>query len=799
MSDKLSDLANEGQEIAEIPVPINYDIIHLFSEGLYRSPHKAVEELVSNGYDARARRVHVLLPEQPENTTDTFAPLWVIDDGHGMDPEGFRQLWRVAESNKTDIQTGERLPIGQFGIGKLAAYVLAWRLTHISRANGKLLLTTMDFRRVTGRQSIPHEPVKISLREIDEETAKTQLAEIESRDPDAWTLLFDKKKQASSWTAAALTDFKDLYDQLSSGRLRWVLSTGLPLHTDFGIWLSGERITSSKERLEEITKIDFEEEFPEIGIFKGTARIYEKQLTAGKSEQFGRSNGFFVRVRGRVINLEDELFGIQQPNHAAWSRFSLEVDVDGLRDYLLSSREGVRDSTAVQEFRAYLLKIFNQCRTAYDEWNRKENSEIDLTALLSGSPSSHVIEPLFRSVTNTVNAGSESFYINAPRNIDDGKQPEWIAAYRTDISDNPFEQTEFVKHGPNAPALRYDPDKRKLSVNSDHPFVDKLTGGDKRQNSAKLFASSEVLLEGQLQEQGIDQAAIASFLRDRDRVLRLVAGDAPPTANEVLRRLDVASQDHVALERAVGAVFQLLGFDYERRGGNAPGTDGILYARLGRHKKAPADYKLVYDAKQTNQPSVPADKIDVASLEDFRIQEQADFGFFIATAYAAEINERGSINRKIKSNAGEYLTLLKVKHLRRLVSLHCLHGITLTELRSLFTCARTTLQVNDWLSSLESRLHERGEVPLHVLLSGLEKEKSDLNATPNIVAVRAKCPALQHFEPDQLIARLKAIESIVGTRWIEVEEDTRDVLMHQSSSQIIEELERNINGLFPKT
>ena len=89
---------------------------------------------------------------------------------------------------------------------------------------------------------------------------------------------------------------------------------------------------------------------------------------------------------------------------------------------------------------------------------------------------------------------------------------------------------------------------------------------------AKLFASSEVLLEGQLQDQGIDQAMIASFLSDRDRVMRLTAGDAPPTANEVLRRLDIASQDPISLERAVGAVFQVLGFEYERKGGNEPWT-----------------------------------------------------------------------------------------------------------------------------------------------------------------------------------------------------------------------------------
>lgn len=41
-----------GEAIEDIPVHVSYEIIRLFSEGLYQSPHKAVEELVSNGYDA---------------------------------------------------------------------------------------------------------------------------------------------------------------------------------------------------------------------------------------------------------------------------------------------------------------------------------------------------------------------------------------------------------------------------------------------------------------------------------------------------------------------------------------------------------------------------------------------------------------------------------------------------------------------------------------------------------------------------------------------------------------------------
>ena len=799
MSADISQLSGAGQEIEEIPVRISYEIIRLFSEGLYQSPHKAIEELVSNGYDAEASRVHVLLPEQPENETDGIKPLWVIDDGSGMNEHGFRQLWRIADTTKGGpLPPSGRAPIGQFGIGKLAAYVLAWKLIHISRVDGKLLLTAMDFRQVTGRQRESINPVQVSLREVDEATARMHLSEIEHRDPAAWHLMFGDQGRNRTWTAAGMSDFRDLYNKLSTGTLKWVLSTGLPLHTDFGIWLNGQRIASSKESIPEIKSISINKDLPSIGKVEGAARIHEKQLTTGKSEQIGRSHGFFIRIRKRVINLEDELFGVQQPNHAAWSRFALEVNADGLREHLLSSREGVRDSEEIRAFRKYLLDVFNQCRTAYEEWNRKENEQLDIIALLSENPSTHVTEPLIRSVRNTVETGSESFYIGIPHDVEKEDYSEWLTTYEEEVSEKPFGETKFVHHGPNAPALRYDPATRSLVVNTDHPFVDKLTDGDKHRNPAKLFASSEVLLEGQLQDQGIDQAAIANFLRDRDRVLRLMAGDAPPTAVEVLRRLDVASENHAALERAVGAVFQVLGFKYERKGGNAPGPDGVLYARLGRHKGTLADYRLIYDAKQTNYPSVSADKIDLASLEEFRKQEHADFGFFIATAYAAETERDGALNRRVDSEKSRCLTLLKIEHLRRLVRLHYQHGVTLTELRTLFEKAHIVPEVDDWIDFLGDTL-EKDKVPLSDLLSGLEHEKSDHKATPSVIAVRAKYRKLQDFEPERLIARLKSVENIIGSRWIEVEEDSGNVLMHQTADQILVEFHRNIGTLIGTT
>ena len=814
-------LSEVGRGVAEIPVHITYDIIRLFSEGLYRSPHKAIEELVSNSYDAGAQRVHVLLPEQPEfegSGGQERDPLWVIDDGHGMDEHGFRQLWRVADSEKSSFiaTSGLRAPIGQFGIGKLTAYVIAWNLTHLSKVNRRFLLTEMDFSKVTEiRQHDLNQPFHVSLREVDCETASKILADVETRDSDAWNLMFGKESRESTWTAVMLSNFRELYRRLQFNKLRWILSAGSPLYDDFSICLNGQEIVSNQENIQSIKtiivgskddtcarEIGFERntndhiDIPGIGRISGKARIFTEPLTSSESGSIGRGNGFFVRVRGRVINLEDETFGVGPLNHAAWSRFAMDIRADGLRNHLLSSREGVKDSNAVQLFREYLQAIFNVCRSAYEGSQRKNTENLDIQQLLSDTPSALVSEPLLAPLRHTVETGSDSFYIKAPTGLSDGEQSEWLSSHASEIEKIPFKKERFEDCGPNAPSLYYEPETQTLVVNTAHPFVDRLIDGGKNRNSAELFASSEVLLEGQLHSRHIDLEVIGRFLHDRDRILRLMAGEIPPTVNEVLRRIQLARETSSALGQAVGTVFRVLGFRYQRNGGNTPSPECVLYPRLGYQKASVADYKLVYEVKRAIQPSVSVGKIDAANLDHFRRNEGAEFGFFIAHSYVNELDPESAVNENIRSDSGKYLTLLKTEHLSKLIQLHYRYGITLTELRMIFQKARTTSDVNAEIDSLSNRIQSK-EIPLRALLDGLESLRiDDPLALPNFRVVRAKNSDLMNFRPGKILALLRAVEGVVGTDWIDVKE-SGEVLMHQTVEQIFEKFNRTVADLIP--
>lgn len=140
-----------------VEVGISFGIIDRFSQRLYSSPNKTFEELISNSYDAGAERVWVSLSD------DLAAPdasITVIDDGDSMDLQGLRDLWLIGKSPKRrpdmlSAPARNRKPIGKFGIGKLATYVLATQLTFVCFKDGAYRAVTMDYGLVTGGISEP--------------------------------------------------------------------------------------------------------------------------------------------------------------------------------------------------------------------------------------------------------------------------------------------------------------------------------------------------------------------------------------------------------------------------------------------------------------------------------------------------------------------------------------------------------------------------------------------------------------------------------------------------------------------
>ena len=257
-----------GTKTNEFNIELSTKFLEHFSEQLYSSPQKAFEELISNGWDAAADYVDVRVSPDLSSPTATMC---VLDNGTSMDADGLRALWRIASSPKRAQPThhGRRV-IGKFGIGKLATYVLANKLTYICKASdGVIRRITMDYSEVESKSGSPERLLSdFSLRiyELTPTEVKDALTEVADGDtllkiieggiiaPDRPAIENEFGGEPSTfthpasntWTLAILSHLKPVGRELKVGVLRRMLEAALPFESEMAICLNGEVLASSK-------------------------------------------------------------------------------------------------------------------------------------------------------------------------------------------------------------------------------------------------------------------------------------------------------------------------------------------------------------------------------------------------------------------------------------------------------------------------------------------------------------------------------------------------------------------------
>ena len=497
-----TNLATFGKKIDTISVEISYRIIELFSAGLYSSPNKAFEELICNSYDAFATKVSVYI--SPDLTSED-AYIMVVDNGEGLSKEEFKGLWKIGESTKRAYpeRDKKRLQIGQFGIGKLSTYILARKLTHISYKSGKYLMTTMDFGAITvATNSIELPELELSgeqARELTKQYLYNEGNRLVSFD------LFGEQP-LDSWTITLLTDLKPKAAEIKIGRLKWILSTALPLNpVSFTLDLNGTCIESSKTNIpikkewvvgkddqtaEELDfcsqgyddeKETFYVDFENLKRVTGRFLLYEQSLLGGKAEDNGRSHGIFLIIRGRLINLDDPLLGMEPFSHGPFNHCQIIIHADGLDSNLTSTREAVKESIPLAQLKEYIKKKFNnELRKFYFESEEEERVKKTISYRLAQTTYSSSQKPI-KSFIEKFYDGSISNPILIQKPTAKTKE-ELLKLYSDtvgDVSVNAIENVDWVIKDSHAPIATLDLDSKTLGINVLHPFVANYSGSFK--------------------------------------------------------------------------------------------------------------------------------------------------------------------------------------------------------------------------------------------------------------------------------------------------------------------------------
>ena len=798
-----------GTKTGNIDVLLSYKIVALFSEGLYKSPNKAIEELVANSFDADAHSVHVILSQKLRAPGATIA---VIDDGDGMDQDDLRQHWLIGISNKRKHQNTppDRSPIGKFGIGKLSTYVLANRLTHISKKGMKYYSTSINYSEIDGDADsgvAPKRPIAIPLLELTTGQAKQAV--------ESWakSVKFNTAKiplfgnsSPKSWTISIMSDLKPKAHDIAEGRLRWILRTAMPLRHDFSIWLNDQKLEPSKmdkhpiqhwiigkdlvslprPKLKDI-KRSFNTNFPKdsdhrfglkvsgLGRITGYADAYMDPLKGHKSDEIGRSHGFFVYVCGRLLNTDDGHFGIS-PNelkHGIFSRFRLVVHMDQLDEELRSTRETVGEGPMLETAREVLWAIFNKARQTIEEHDQGEEPGMKLARKLAASPASLSRRPIVELSRMVAENKAKAHYLIVPSHISADEREIFLA----DLDQKAQEPERFVtgvvvdREGTQHDGVvKFDTASGILRLNGWHPFVaafyNEFINKTHRQ-PLELLAMAEVLLEARLHSMDVDVEKIEEFLLTRDQLLRHLANESGrQSVVSVANNLLNAANDSNKLEECVCKAFESLGFDVTPLGGSGR-PDGMATAYLSAgYDETPRRYSIILEAKSKVKAGgiVSAKAVDVYGVAQYRDEYECDHAIVVGPAFATTKGDKSTLSKLIERDrrqsreAGKdrTITLITVKDLATLVFLRPFKQIYLSKIRELFVSCSLPNESVDWVESI--RQSDVKKPPYRRIAETIGKLQKKYDKTP--VKYSMLLNELTHLDPPIIYSKESKIKEI---------------------------------------
>lgn len=749
-----------GAETDQIDVKISQRIIHLFSEGLYSSPNKAVEELVSNSFDAGAENVHIILSA---DLRDSDATIVVIDDGEGMDIDGLKQHWIIGKSTRRRGagSSSRRKPIGKFGIGKLSTYVLATKLTHICKSGDTYYAATMDYSNLEGSDSdasqevFNEQRIQIPLRTLTEEQAREVVQRwIDGEKGGYRALRLFGADASDSWTVAVMSGLKPMGKKISLGRLKWVLRTAMPQRSDFRLFLDGDPVTppeldeplakfvigkdvmiqKSKPCPKRLIEREDTNELPDsihryglydddglLGRITGYIEIFKDQLDTGKPK-FELSNGFFVYVHGRRVNVDDPGFGIERNllRHGTFSRFRMVAHIDSLDDKLRSSRESFQQGDLYEGVQNFLRAGFNLARNKLVEYDRTQTPAARISASISSAPGSMTRKPLLALARMVAESKATPFYLRFPSGLSAKAQAEFLETLKqqSEEAEGLLRSTELSALDSKDGLAIFDVLQGTLLINSSHPFVaafQEYFTDARKSLPLEMLAMSEVLMEAHLYHMGLDESVIRDVIGRRDELLRqFVRTSARRTAGMIALALTEARDDENKLEEEMRAAFEAMGFANVIRIGGSGTPDGTAEAHLAATEKGTIQrYKVGLEAKSGGK--VSAHRLDVSGIARHMKDYDCDHHLVIGNSFAtstgedcASVQEINTYRENTKREKCEKtITLMHIDDLARLIRIASAKRVGgLSRLRDLFRNCVTPEKSKEWVDNLAAETPE---------------------------------------------------------------------------------------------
>lgn len=791
-----------GDVVDQVSLDVDYQIIEHFSQHLYDSPNKAVEELVANGFDAFATEVLVFTPGP--YTADR---LLVWDDGESMNVDGLKDLWRIAKSPKSGERVEERdgkerKIIGKFGIGKLASYAVGDVISHICRHKGEFYIVSIDCETVRGSK-----PVQAPITSLPEDRAVDLVKSRFSKLPPSAARML----QRDSWTLAVVEKLK--VQDLPTGRLTWVLGNGMPLRPDFAITVNEDEVRSRLEKNAEVTwdfgskhvvdaienrwreaekdgsvssSVEFGQktgldpgdsskdvpfvQFPHLGQVWGHVRLFDETLLKFRTKEHGRSHGFFVIVRGRLVNPDNEKLFILDPSFQSFYRSQFILYVDDLDEALLADRQRLHlDEPVRQEMEILQKALSGIARNTIEENDKRRDEEQSTRSMLPTGSRIHYREPI------------NALLLRAPEEEIADFNPAAVTVERKNLGeDDPISTVAFKENA--------------FHVNTLHPYysaIRKRTGESKAAReflrTFDLFAIAERLLEGHLLNVGISEDEIEEIVAWREGLFRRLAAsyeDTPELIGEMFRTSYTGGR---GFEKALCAVFQDMGFSAKHDGGSGK-KDALVVATVG-----PESYRFTVEAKGSRR-DIDNAAADVGAAANHRDRAGAEHALIIARKFSgfdAKPDRDPALLGECRST--ERVSIMELESLKKIHASVSRFSYPLSLLKDVFTTLESPRDKLTRIDGLVKPVEGFDYMKLLHKIWSRQGNSAGGEEVPYRAVFQVDGWKEQGMNFKDFQRRLVALETLAAGR-IQVTEMREVVYLRQSPDLIVDQIQKSLWG-----
>jgi hypothetical protein len=422
-----------------------------------------------------------------------------------------------------------------------------------------------------------------------------------------------------------------------------------------------------------------------------------------------------VYVHERLINEEDELFGLDALRHGTFSRFRAVIHIDKLDEDLRSTREAVRKGSNVTVAQSLLNALFNIARNWLKQYDESREAGERTTGRIAQSAGSLTRRPVIGLVRSALFNQSTPRYISIPGDLSPEERSSFLdnLQKRAETDEGLITQIALEDLLPEQGLAVLDVTSGVLNLNNMHPFVAAHREDFERgRETLSLFAAAEIFTEAFLYELGLDEDVIREVTGKRDELLRQFARSMRRTADMVAQALIDASTNKDQLEKELVAAFDSMGFDTQPIGGKGK-PDGKAIACLGALKGKERRYAISLEAKSKEQPGkkVASKSVSISAIARQRDESKCDHAIVVGPDFPTSQGEKAAVVKEARADnlhTGKTITLMRVHDLAKLVRVVTLNGIALDQLQELFKTCLTPEESQAWVDKI-SQQHEKSK------------------------------------------------------------------------------------------